>query len=215
MIALRYNGTINATIDGTKLIITLGQLIIPSSIHVYSIFDSIAVPVQNYNEVPSVGYTGYAIDDDIYSHTSYVSVGRTKPVNKLTGEFVPGFCSNQSECTERFDVSNIIIWHLPCGEQNPVFVNVSMGLDFHKGIFAYKNVDNATQWTFDVNSCNMLKCTDVGIDSDTHFCPQIDDNIKRAKNGTIAICDANYIKAKINCINGNWLGVISKPLIMC
>lgn len=214
MIAVRYNGTIKAIINGTKLIITWNEPIIPSSVHVYSTSDSIAVPVQKYNEVPSIGYTGYAINDEIYTHTSYVSIGQTDPVNRLTGEFVFGFCSNQTECEEIFDVENITIWHLPCGRQIEINVNISMGLDFHKGIFAFKNVDNATQWKFDVNSCNMLKCTDVNIDSEAKFSPALDDK-KRATNGTIATCDANYIKATVKCINGNWMGMISKPFIVC
>lgn len=214
LIAVRYNGKINATIDGTTLIITWDELIRPSSVHVYSIFDSIGVPVQKYNEVPSVGYTGYSINDDIYTHTSYVSIGQTDPVRQLTGGFVFGFCGNQIECEERFDVNNITVWHLPCGGQNQLNVNISMGLEFHKGIFAFQNVDNATQWTFDVNSCNVLKCTDVDIDSEAIFSPALDDK-SRAKNGTIATCEANYLKAIINCIDGNWFGVISKPLIVC
>lgn len=214
LIATRYNGTIKASINGTTLTIKWNDLIIPSSIHVYSTFNSIGVPIQKYNEVPSVGYTGYSIDDDTYTHTSYVSIGRTDPVNKLTGEFVSGFCSNEAQCEQRFDVENITIWLLPCGEQNQLNVNISMGLDFHKGIFAYENVDKATQWTFDVNSCNMLKCTDLNIDSEAMFVPALDDK-NRAKNGTVATCEANDLKATINCVDGNWFGMIYKPLIMC
>lgn len=214
LIAVRYNGKINAEINGTTLTITWDELIKPSSVHVYSIFNSAAVAVEKYNEIPSIGITGYAINDNKYTHTSYVDFGDTSPVNQLTGEFASNFCGNQSECEERFDVNNITVWHFPCGGPNELNINISMGLDFHKGFFDYTNVDYATLWTFDLNSCNALKCTDIGIDCETTFSPPLDDR-KRAKNATIATCEANNINAMINCINGNWLGMISKPNIIC
>lgn len=213
-LAVRYNGTINSAINGTTLMISWDEKIKASSVHVYTKFSSAGVAVKKYNEVPSIGYTGFAINDDQYTHTSFVSFGDTNPLNQLTGKFDPEFCANETECEERLDMNNITIWHLPCGEQNQLNINISMGLDFHTGIFAFKDVENVTQWTFDVNSCNELLCTDVGIDSETHFVPALNDK-NRAKNATIATCSADNIDATISCINGNWLGVILSPLIVC
>lgn len=205
-----------ATINETTLTITWDELIKPRSVYVYTIFEAAGVAIEKYNEVPSVGYSGFAIDDDKYTHTSYVSIGDTNPVNKLTGEFSSSFCGNQTECEERLDVNNVTIWHVPCGRENRVNVNVSMGLHFHSydGIFAFKNADGLKRWTFDVNSCNALKCTDIGLDCEPIYSPALDDN-KRAINATIASCAADNVTATIDCINGNWLGMITKPIVVC